>query len=71
MKSNFRGTKAISATLTCSQCGAKLNKAALCESCFMRRFIDFEQTVRDCQKRADEVQSKLWVIESRLRELQD
>ena len=71
MKNNFRETKAISATLICSQCGAKLTKATLCESCFMRRFIDFEQTVKDCQKRADEVQSKLWVIESRLRELQD
>ena len=57
--------------LVCSDCGAELNEAIYCEACFRRRYIDFEQTVKACQRRTDEVQSKLWIIESRLRELQN
>ena len=59
------------AILTCSECGAELSEAIYCEACFTRKYIDFEQAVKDCQKRADEMQSKLWVIESRLVELQN
>ena len=57
--------------LVCSDCGAELNEAIYCEACFRRRYIDFEEKVKDCQRRTDEVQSKLWIIESRLRELQN
>ena len=59
--------------LICSQCGKELNGKTIvrCETCFSSMQIDFQQTVQDCQKRIDEMQSKLWIIESKIRELQN
>lgn len=41
----------------------------ICRRCYMKRYSEFINTVSDCQKRMDEVQSKLWMIESDIREL--
>jgi hypothetical protein len=41
----------------------------ICLRCYIKRYSEFINTVNDCQKRMDEVQSKLWMIESDIKEL--
>jgi hypothetical protein len=51
--------------LICCRCGTELNKGKpiYCVNCCAAAEIDFQQRTNDCQKRTDELQSKLLIIE--------
>ena len=54
--------------LICSQCEKKIivSKMSICKACFMENYNNSKQIIKDCQNSADDMQSRLWAIESRI-----